>query len=74
MRISKQQWVVDLLRRRITRGEYGSLLPGAPHLAEELGVSLVTVYGALRQLCRAGITVRGNNGCIMLSSGKRSAL
>ncbi len=74
MRISKQQWVVDLLRRRITRGEYGSLLPGAPHLAEELGVSLVTVYGALRQLCRAGITVRGNNGRIMLSSGKRSAL
>lgn len=74
MRISKQQWVFDLLRRRIVRGEYGQVLPGAPHLAEELGVSLVTVYGALQQLCRAGTAAQGSNGRIVLPSREKTAL
>lgn len=52
--------VVQSLKRRLSQGEWaaGDRLPSEPALAEELGVSRVTIRGALAQLENDGVVNR----------------
>ncbi len=59
---NKSLMIAELIRRRLDAGEYRfGYLPGAPALAEELGVSYLTIRQAIEVLVRDGVLVRSGN-------------
>lgn len=64
--------IADVLRKRITRGSYqGGVLPGAPKLAAEIGVSYLTMRQAMRMLVDEGMVRRGSNGRLEVAEGAK---
>ncbi len=62
-RTPKYEQIAELIRRRIGRGDYCSgSLPGAPKLAQELGVSYMTARQAMRSLIEHGDVIQAENG------------
>ncbi len=63
----KYQDAAKLLRLRIAHGDYyASSLPGAPKLAQELGLSYITMRRAMQELLDAGDVVRAENGRLVV--------
>jgi len=55
--------VAELIRERAKRGEYLNVsLPGAPKLAQELGISYLTMRKAMAWLVDSGEFIRQDNG------------
>ncbi len=57
--------VAEMIRERAQRGEYLNVsLPGAPKLAQELGISYLTIRKAMAWLVDSGEFIRQDNGRI----------
>ncbi len=64
---SKSDLAAELIRRRIANGCYANrALPGAPKLAQELGISYMTIRQTMQQLIDSGDVVRASNGRLVL--------
>lgn len=67
MKIAKYVQIAELLCRRIERGDYcNNSLPGAPKLAQEFGVSYMTVRQAMRHLMDSGEVEQAENGRLVI--------
>ena len=67
MGTAKYQQTAELLQRRIERGDYcSSSLPGAPKLAQELGLSYMTIRQAMQYLVESGAMARAANGRLVI--------
>jgi len=67
MGTAKYQQTAELLQRRIERGDYcSSSLPGAPKLAQELGLSYMTIRQAMQHLVESGAMARATNGRLVI--------
>ena len=58
MIVSRQNGIVEELKRRIRRGDYAEKLPRAQDLAGEFGVNVKTLNKALARLVRLGLVER----------------
>lgn len=71
--MNKTQMTVELLERRIARGDYCSELPSERILAEEFSVSRPTIRAALENLINDGVLSRRQNGRICIAETSRPA-
>jgi hypothetical protein len=64
--------IAQIIQRRIDEGEYsGGTLEGLRILADELGVSYLTVRKALHHLCKKGLLEASNNKRFKIVESKR---
>lgn len=75
MAANKTQEIADLLKKRIKNGVYDiTPLPGAPALAQELGVSYVTMRRAMRILLDENSVCQLDNGRLSVNVRQQSSL
>lgn len=75
MAVNKTQETVNLLKKRIKNGVYAANpLPGAPALAQELGISYVTMRRAMRILLDENVVHQLDNGRLCATQHQEPAL
>jgi len=70
----KSAMAAQVIQKRIAHADHalaGGQLPSERQLAEELGISRITVRAAFRQLVETGVLVRQSNGRLDLSENAR---
>lgn len=66
---TESRLALELIRQRLSHGDYARRLPGERQLAEELGLSRPTVRKAITQLLADGTLLRTESGRLRLPSG-----